>query len=156
GFVVERLGGAGRRVALTFDDGPDERNTGRLLDALREVHAPATFFVVGDQAMRYPELVEREADEGHLVGNHSFTHPRMEPLTPREAAAQLASTERLVEGLTGVRTPLFRAPYTAEIDPDRPEDLIALRVALQNGYLFVGANIDPDDWKATDPNAIVR
>jgi cellulose synthase/poly-beta-1,6-N-acetylglucosamine synthase-like glycosyltransferase/peptidoglycan/xylan/chitin deacetylase (PgdA/CDA1 family)/spore germination protein YaaH len=156
GFVVERLGGKGRRVALTFDDGPDERNTGRLLDVLREVHAPATFFVVGDQAMRFPDLVERESDEGHLVGNHSFTHPRMETLTPREAAAQLASTERLVEGLTGVRTPLFRAPYTAEIDPDRPEDLIALRVALQNGYLFVGANIDPDDWKAKDANTLVR
>jgi cellulose synthase/poly-beta-1,6-N-acetylglucosamine synthase-like glycosyltransferase len=62
----------------------------------------------------------------------------------------------LIEGLTGVRTPLFRAPYTAEIDPDRPQDLIALRVALQNGYLFVGANVDPDDWKAQNPDAIVR
>jgi cellulose synthase/poly-beta-1,6-N-acetylglucosamine synthase-like glycosyltransferase/peptidoglycan/xylan/chitin deacetylase (PgdA/CDA1 family)/spore germination protein YaaH len=155
GYVVERLGGRGKRVALTFDDGPDERNTGRLLDVLKEVHAPATFFVVGDQAMRSPDLVERESDEGHLVGNHSFTHPRMDTLTPREAAGQLAATERLIEGLTGVRTPLFRAPYTAEIDPDRPEDLAALRVALQNGYLFVGANVDPDDWKAQNADAIV-
>jgi cellulose synthase/poly-beta-1,6-N-acetylglucosamine synthase-like glycosyltransferase/peptidoglycan/xylan/chitin deacetylase (PgdA/CDA1 family)/spore germination protein YaaH len=155
GYVVERLGGKGKRVALTFDDGPDERNTGRLLDVLRELHAPATFFVVGDQAMRYPELVERESEEGHLVGNHSFTHPRMDTLTPREAAAQLAATQRLVEGLTGRRTPLFRAPYTAEVDPERPEDLAALRVALQNGYLFVGANVDPDDWKAPNAAAIV-
>ena len=148
GYVVERMGGKGDRVvALTFDDGPDERNTGRLLDVLRDLHAPATFFVVGDQAMRAPELVEREAREGHLVGNHSFTHPHMNSLTPREAHAELAATQRLIEGLTALRTPLFRAPYTANIDPDRPDDLADLRIALQNGYLFVGAYIDPNDWR---------
>jgi cellulose synthase/poly-beta-1,6-N-acetylglucosamine synthase-like glycosyltransferase/peptidoglycan/xylan/chitin deacetylase (PgdA/CDA1 family)/spore germination protein YaaH len=146
GHVVEKRGGLGRQVALTFDDGPDERNTGKLLDALRELHVPAAFFVVGEQVMRFPELVRREAEEGHFVGNHSFTHPRLETLTPREAAAELAATQRLIEGLTGVRTPLFRAPYTADIDPELPDDLAVLRIALQNGYLFVGANVDPDDW----------
>ncbi|MFI5306861.1 MAG: glycosyltransferase [Polyangiales bacterium] len=156
GYVVERRGGTGKRVVLTFDDGPDERNTGRLLDVLRDLKAPATFFVIGDQAMRSPDLVEREADEGHLVANHSFTHPRMETLTPREASAQLSATQRLIEGLTDQRTPLFRAPYTAEIDPDSPNDLAALRVALQNGYLFVGANIDPNDWRAKTPDEIVQ
>ncbi len=148
GYVVERRGSHEKQVVLTFDDGPDERNTGKLLDALRDLHVQATFFVVGDQAMRSPELVVREADEGHFVGNHSFTHPHMESLTPREAAAQLAATQRLIEGLTGRRTPLFRAPYTANIDPELPDDLAALRIALQNGYLFVGANVDPDDWEA--------
>jgi cellulose synthase/poly-beta-1,6-N-acetylglucosamine synthase-like glycosyltransferase/peptidoglycan/xylan/chitin deacetylase (PgdA/CDA1 family)/spore germination protein YaaH len=156
GYVVERLGGRGRRVALTFDDGPDERNTGRLLDVLKEVKAPAAFFVVGDQAMRWPDLVTREAEEGHLVGNHSFTHPHMDQLTPREAAAQLAATQRLIEGLTDRRTPLFRPPYTAEVDPDRPDDLAELRIALQNGYLFVAANVDPGDWNAKSSDEIVQ
>jgi cellulose synthase/poly-beta-1,6-N-acetylglucosamine synthase-like glycosyltransferase/spore germination protein YaaH/peptidoglycan/xylan/chitin deacetylase (PgdA/CDA1 family) len=146
GYVVETRGGSGKRVALTFDDGPDARNTGLLLDALRDLHVSASFFVVGDQAMRAPDLVVREAQEGHLVGNHTLTHPHLDALTPREAAAELSATERLLEGLTGVRTPLFRAPYTAEIDPEIPNDLTALRIALQNGYLFVGANVDPDDW----------
>ena len=67
GYVVERRGGLGRKVTLTFDDGPDERNTPKLLDALKELKVPSTFFVVGDQAMRSPDLVEREVDEGHLV-----------------------------------------------------------------------------------------
>ncbi len=146
GYVVEKRGGRARSVALTFDDGPDERNTGAILDTLKELRVPAAFFVVGEQATRFPELVVRESDEGHLVGNHSFTHPHLEALTPREAAAELSATQRLVEGLTGRRTPLFRAPYTADIDPELPDDLTALRIALQNGYLFVGANVDPDDW----------
>ena len=148
GYVVERMGGKGKQVvALTFDDGPDEKYTGPLLDVLRDLHVPATFFVIGDQAMRAPELVERAAAEGHLVGNHSFTHPHMNTLTPREAEAELSATQRLIEGLTSRRTPLFRAPYTANIDPDRPGDLADLRIALQSGYLFVGADIDPNDWR---------
>lgn len=156
GFVVEKRGANDKLVALTFDDGPDERNTERLLDELRSLHVPATFFVVGDQAMRYPEIVKREAKEGHLVGNHSFTHPHMDTLTPREATAQLAETQRLIEGLTGTRTPLFRAPYTASVDDALSNDMAALRIALQNGYLFVGANVDPDDWKATSAAAVTR
>jgi cellulose synthase/poly-beta-1,6-N-acetylglucosamine synthase-like glycosyltransferase/peptidoglycan/xylan/chitin deacetylase (PgdA/CDA1 family)/spore germination protein YaaH len=148
GYVVERMGGKGKRViALTFDDGPDEKYTGPVLDVLRELKVPATFFVVGDQAMRAPELVKRAAAEGHLVGNHSFTHPHMNALTPREAEAELSATQRLIEGLTSRRTPLFRAPYTANIDPDRPDDIADLRIALQAGYLFVGAYVDPNDWR---------
>jgi cellulose synthase/poly-beta-1,6-N-acetylglucosamine synthase-like glycosyltransferase/peptidoglycan/xylan/chitin deacetylase (PgdA/CDA1 family)/spore germination protein YaaH len=150
GYVVEKRGGSsGKRIALTFDDGPDDRNTGRLLDLLHELKVPATFFVVGEQAARFPELLVREADEGHLIGNHSFTHPHLEALTPREAAAELAATQRLIEGLAGVRTPLFRAPYNAEIDPESADDLAVLRIALQSGYLFVGADVDPDDWDDT-------
>ncbi len=146
GFVVEKSGARGKQIALTFDDGPDDRNTGKLLDTLEKLKVPAAFFVIGDQVMRAPDLVRREVQEGFLVGNHSFSHPHMGSLTPREASAELGATQRLVEGLTGRRTPLFRAPYTATIDPDNPDDLAALRIALQNNYLFVGANVDSDDW----------
>ncbi|HEX2676687.1 MAG TPA: polysaccharide deacetylase family protein, partial [Polyangiales bacterium] len=148
GYVVEQRGSQHKHVVLTFDDGPDVRNTGKLLDTLRELKVPAVFFVIGDQAMREPELVEREVAEGHLVGNHSFTHPHMETLTPREAAAELSATQRLIEGLTERRTPLFRAPYVASVDPEAADDLAALRIALQNNYLFIGADVDPDDWDA--------
>ena len=157
GYVVERRGGeGGKQIAITFDDGPDERNTGKLLDVLRDLHVPATFFVIGENVMRAPELVVREAQEGHLVGNHTYNHPHLEGLTPREAAGQLSETQRLVEGLTGVRSPLFRGPYTTTIEPDRPDDLAVLRVALAGGYLFVGANVDPDDWATTNVDTIVK
>ncbi|HEX7480645.1 MAG TPA: glycosyltransferase [Polyangiales bacterium] len=156
GYVVERRGSPARMVTLTFDDGPDEQNTGKLLDALKELKVQATFFVVGDQAMRSPDLVEREVDEGHLVGNHSFTHPHLERLTPREASAQLAATQRLIEGLTDHRTPLFRAPYIAAIDVERPDDLAVLRIALQNGYVFVAAGVDPDDWQTKSADLVAQ
>ena len=110
GFVVERRGGHEKQINLTFDDGPDEENTGKLLDLLKELKVPATFFIVGEQAMREPDLLEREVAEGHLIGNHSFTHPRLEKMTPREATGNLAATQRLIVGLTEKRTPLFRPP----------------------------------------------
>jgi cellulose synthase/poly-beta-1,6-N-acetylglucosamine synthase-like glycosyltransferase/peptidoglycan/xylan/chitin deacetylase (PgdA/CDA1 family)/spore germination protein YaaH len=156
GYVIEKRGQNGKRIALTFDDGPDERNTGKLLDTLRDLHVPAAFFVVGEAVLRAPELVVREAQEGHLVGNHTYSHPRLQNLTPKEAQGELVETQRLIEGLTGVRSPLFRGPYTANIDPDRPDDLAVLRIALASGYLFVGANVDPDDWATPGVNTIVQ
>lgn len=146
GFLVERRGSAKKDVVLTFDDGPDPKWTPDVLQALADLKVPATFFVVGDQAMQYPELVVAMDEAGHLVGNHTFTHPHLDKLTPDETVLELNSTARLIEGLTGKRSPLFRAPYTANVDPARAEDLNPLRVALQNGYVFVGANVDPLDW----------
>jgi cellulose synthase/poly-beta-1,6-N-acetylglucosamine synthase-like glycosyltransferase/peptidoglycan/xylan/chitin deacetylase (PgdA/CDA1 family)/spore germination protein YaaH len=156
GSVVERRGGRDKQVTLTFDDGPDKQNTGKLLDVLKKLKVPATFFVVGDQVMREPDLVEREVAEGHLVGNHSFTHPHLEKMTPREATVQLAATQRLIVGLTQKRTPLFRAPYIANVDVERADQLGLLRLALQNGYVFVGANVDPNDWNTHDAELVAK
>jgi len=76
-------------------------------------------------------------------------------LTPREATAELAKTQRLIEGLTNHRSPLFRAPFIADIDLEQQPDLAVLRIALQHNYLYVGANVDPADWKAPSADAIV-
>ena len=146
GFVVERRGSVGKDIVLTFDDGPDPKWTPEVLKALEELNAPGTFFVLGDQAMQYPDLVGDVDSAGHLIGNHTFTHPHLDRLTPAEQRVELNTTARLLEGLTGTRSPLFRAPYTANVDPSRAEDLGPLRVALKDGYVFVGANIDPLDW----------
>ena len=154
GFLVERRGRAGRKLVLSFDDGPSEVWTPRLLDALQRLKTPATFFVIGDEAMRFPDLVEREAAEGHIVGNHTFRHPHLNTLTPREVEAELSITQRLIEGLSGARTPLFRAPYTADIDPDDLEAFASHRIALEEGYLVVGANVDSQDWKRPGARAI--
>lgn len=154
GYLVERRGSRGKDVVLTFDDGPDPRWTPKVLAELDKLDVPGTFFVVGDQAMQYPEIVSDLAEAGHLIGNHSFTHPHLDQLTPAEQVVELNATSRLLEGLTGRRSPVFRAPYTANVDPDRPEDLGPLRVALQNGYIFVGANVDPLDWDKPGARAI--
>ncbi len=156
GFVVERRGSQGKKIVLTFDDGPDPQWTPRMLDVLDELDVPATFFMVGDQAMQYPNLVAEVNEDGHLIGNHTFTHPRLDKLTPAETTVELNATARLIEGLTGTRSPLFRAPYTANVDPSRAEDLGPLRVALQNGYVFVGANVDPLDWERPGAKVIAQ
>ena len=156
GYVVERRGGEDKQVTLTFDDGPDEENTSKLLDLLKKLKVPGTFFVVGDQAVREPDLLERFVKEGHLIGNHSFTHPRLDKMTPREATVELAATQRLIVGVTEKRTPLFRAPYIANLDVEKAEELGLLRLALQNGYVYVGANVDPNDWQTKDADVIAQ
>jgi cellulose synthase/poly-beta-1,6-N-acetylglucosamine synthase-like glycosyltransferase/peptidoglycan/xylan/chitin deacetylase (PgdA/CDA1 family)/spore germination protein YaaH len=156
GFVVERRGSPGKDLVLTFDDGPDPTWTRPILKALEQLRVPAVFFVVGDQVMQNPQLVRDMDEAGHLVANHTFSHPRLDRITPAETRVELNSTARLLEGLTGKRSPVFRAPYTANTDPSRPEDLNPLRVALQNGYLFVGANIDPLDWAKPGADVIAR
>ncbi len=156
GFVVERRGSSGKDLVLTFDDGPDPNWTPGVLDVLAELKVPAVFFVIGDQVMQYPDLVAEADAAGHLIANHTFSHPHLDKLTPAETRLELNATARLLEGLTGKRSPVFRAPYTANVDPSRPEDLTPLRLALQNGYLFVGANIDPLDWQQPGAKEIAR
>jgi cellulose synthase/poly-beta-1,6-N-acetylglucosamine synthase-like glycosyltransferase/peptidoglycan/xylan/chitin deacetylase (PgdA/CDA1 family)/spore germination protein YaaH len=156
GFVVEKRGSQGKELVLTFDDGPDPKWTPEILEALTDLKAPAVFFMIGDQMMQYPDLVTDVDAAGHLVANHTFSHPHLDKLTPAETTLELNSTARLLEGLTGKRSPVFRAPYTANVDPSRPEDLTPLRRALANGYIFVGANIDPLDWEQPGVDEIVK
>jgi peptidoglycan/xylan/chitin deacetylase (PgdA/CDA1 family) len=97
-------------VALTFDDGPDPVHTPQVLDVLAELGAAATFFVVGERAVRHPELIRRMIEEGHGVGSHSFTHPDpwTVPLTARYR--EYRAGRRAVEEIVGSRIPLFRPP----------------------------------------------
>ena len=88
-------------VALTFDDGPSPRCTPQLLDGLRELGAKATFFVVGCQAVKDPDIVRRIADEGHQVGNHSYDHAALDRLTPAQALADLEKNDALLRELLG-------------------------------------------------------
>ncbi|HOX42454.1 MAG TPA: glycosyltransferase [Myxococcota bacterium] len=154
GFLVERRGGPPKQVVFTFDDGPSEEWTPRILEVLEQTKAPAAFFVIGEQVLRFPELVEDASEAGHFIGNHTFLHPHLEELTPQESLAELASTQRLIEGLTGRRTSLFRAPYTADVIIDDEKGLAPMRTALEAGYVVVGANVDSQDWKLPDGLAI--
>ena len=69
--------GCGKRIAITFDDGPHPRKTAEILDFLAENSVRATFFVVGENAKYYPDLIDREASEGHEIGNHTYHHKPM-------------------------------------------------------------------------------
>lgn len=103
---------AGRRVALTFDDGPDPQRTPAVLDLLARQGVRATFFVVGARAEAHPELVRRMVAEGHVVGNHSYTHSRRFPLRSLgRTVEELRRTGEVLHRITGRQPRLFRPPF---------------------------------------------
>jgi peptidoglycan/xylan/chitin deacetylase (PgdA/CDA1 family)/glycosyltransferase involved in cell wall biosynthesis len=99
-----------QQVCLTFDDGPHPVHTPRLLDVLEELGIKATFFVIGRNAEQYPQIVQRIVDEGHVLGNHTWSHPALTELSSRELAGEVYRTRKLIAKLTGMETRLFRPP----------------------------------------------
>jgi peptidoglycan-N-acetylglucosamine deacetylase len=99
-------------VALTFDDGPAPKTTDTILDILKKNQVPAAFFMIGERAVEHPHLVQRIADEGHLIGNHSYSHHALFDLFPRsEMVRELRATNKAIEKMVRKRVHLFRPPY---------------------------------------------
>jgi len=155
-YVIRRAGYQKGMVALTFDDGPDAEWTPQILDILKAKHVPATFFVIGENAMPHPLLLKRIVDEGSELGNHSFTHPNLAQVSAEGTRIELNSTRRLVEAYTGHSLRLFRAPYFGDAEPTTANEIVPALVAQQDGYTNVGLHVDPDDWKKPGVDAIVR
>ena len=101
---------AAATVYLSFDDGPDPEHTTQLLNLLARHDAKATFFLLGRDAQQSPELVGRILADGHAIGNHSMTHPRMKSLGLREQWAEIDSADRVLERFDGRKRHLFRPP----------------------------------------------
>lgn len=135
-----------KELVLTFDDGPDERYTPQILDILKEKNIQAAFFVVGLQAEKNLPLIKRIFDEGHLIGNHTFTHPNITNVSPERASMEFRLTRLLIESIIGHTTILFRAPYNADSEPESLEEIIPLALARNQNYLDIGESIDPQDW----------
>ncbi|HVW32848.1 MAG TPA: glycosyltransferase [Acidimicrobiia bacterium] len=140
-------------VALTFDDGPDPTWTPKILAVLRREHVPATFFVIGKQAERYPRLLRQEVADGHVVGDHTYSHPDLARTPDWRARLEIGGAAWAVEGATGRRPLLFRSPYG---NGDAvPGDKGADQLAADLGYHPVGWTDDTDDWKQPGPGNIV-
>ncbi len=145
-YRIEALGGVPRKIALTFDDGPDSRYTPRILDILKEKHAPATFFATGIAATNSPSLLHREYAEGHEIGNHTYSHPHFDDISKAQLELELNLTERLLESSLGIKTLLFRPPYGIDHQPETADEVAQLPIVQGMGYMLVGAQIDPHDW----------
>ena len=145
-YRIDQLGGGSRRIALSFDDGPDPRFTPAILDVLKEKRAPATFFVTGIAASDYPSILRRIYAEGHEIGNHTYTHPRFDDISARQLQIEVSLTELLLEGELGVRSMLFRPPYGVDHQPESADEVKMLPEVQQMGYVIVGSRIDPHDW----------
>jgi cellulose synthase/poly-beta-1,6-N-acetylglucosamine synthase-like glycosyltransferase/peptidoglycan/xylan/chitin deacetylase (PgdA/CDA1 family) len=145
-----------RTVALTFDDGPDPRWTPLILDTLRRHHARATFFVVGSQVARHPDLARRIVAEGHEIGAHTFSHPRLDDMPRWRRDLEHAQTQAAIAAATGVTTRLLRPPYSSMPDALDDAGWSAVRETAGRGYLTVLNDVDSRDWERPGVDAIVR
>jgi peptidoglycan/xylan/chitin deacetylase (PgdA/CDA1 family) len=138
-----------RRVALTFDDGPDLAHTPALLDALAELGAPATFFVVGKRVDEHPELTARIAREGHELGNHTYSHPYLPLARSRTVLRELAATDRAIARATGLVPALARPPYGGR----SPHNIRAFERLNKRVVLW---DVNSFDWKGRSAASIVE
>ena len=156
-FVIQRWGkGKANQVALTFDDGPNPKYTGKILDVLRKYNAHATFFIIGQEGNLYPGLLRREFKDGHDIGNHTFTHPNLEKISPRRALIEINATEHLLESKLGHKTLLFRPPYGEDVEPSTPAQIASLLEISRKGYYTIGLGVDPLDWENPPADEIAR
>jgi len=132
-----------RVVALTFDDGPDPARTPALLDTLAELHAPATFFLLGSQVDAHPELAARIAREGHELGNHTYSHRYLPLARSRSVAGELAATDAAIARATGITPTLARPPYGGRSPAN-------VRAFARGGKRVVLWDVNSFDWKGAD------
>jgi cellulose synthase/poly-beta-1,6-N-acetylglucosamine synthase-like glycosyltransferase/peptidoglycan/xylan/chitin deacetylase (PgdA/CDA1 family)/spore germination protein YaaH len=147
-YRVARYGSSPDKVSITFDDGPDPEWTPKILDVLKREQVPAAFFLIGIQADKFSDVTKRIYREGHEIGNHTFTHPDISNISRRfMRAVELNLTEQLFASLLGMRTILFRPPYSIDAEPDTEDQVRPLEITQEMGYVTVGDKIDPSDWR---------
>jgi cellulose synthase/poly-beta-1,6-N-acetylglucosamine synthase-like glycosyltransferase/spore germination protein YaaH/peptidoglycan/xylan/chitin deacetylase (PgdA/CDA1 family) len=147
-YVIRKLGKTTKRkLVLTFDDGPDPVYTKQILDTLAFYHVPANFFLVGIEAENNIPLVKRIYREGHEIGNHTFFHPNMAKVSTQRANLEMDGTRLIIECITGHSTIMFRAPFNADSEPDKSEELVPVALSRTKNYLTIGESIDPEDWQ---------
>ena len=143
-------------VHISFDDGPDPVWTPKILDILKEKNVKASFFVIGSNASSYPKLLRRISEEGHEIGNHSYTHPNLAEVSRQRGLLELNATQRVIEMATGKSTTMFRPPYDADTIPKNIDDCTPLLISQELGYINVMESIDSEDWqKGSTVDAII-
>lgn len=135
-----------KKIALTFDDGPHPYYTEQLLDGLKEREVKATFFVLGKHVEKYPELVQRMSEEGHLIGNHTYSHIQLNQKNSEAFKEELIRTSELIENLTGQEVQYVRPPYGTW--NKKFENELNMFPVLWN--------IDPLDWSSSNVSGIVQ
>jgi len=146
-YVIKRFGEADKKIALTFDDGPDPVYTPQVLDILKKEKVPGCFFVVGIMAEKNMELLRQEYNDGYEIGNHTFFHPDMSAIGPARVKFELNATRRLIEAVTGHSTILFRAPFNADAEPQNIAEILPVAQSRKENYINIGEYIDPEDWE---------
>lgn len=148
GYVLWEIKTEEKVIALTFDDGPHQTYTSQILDLLAKYDAKATFFVIGERAEKYPDLILRLDNEGHEIANHTYTHPHS--ITAKNLETELKKTNEVIHDITGTYPLLYR-PVGGNYN-DR-----IINTAVENGYKVImwSWHQDTKDWKSPGVNNIV-
>ncbi|MDA3128693.1 polysaccharide deacetylase family protein [Aliibacillus thermotolerans] len=135
-------------VSLTFDDGPDRHYTPQILDILKEKGVKATFFVTGEQVKNHPDIMKRIVEEGHSIGNHTWSHPSLDETFTADVIQEVTSTQQMIEKTVGRASDLFRPPYGAITKSDA--------IVLHDiGYRVILWSVDTLDWSGKSKEEII-
>ncbi|MBR1692121.1 MAG: polysaccharide deacetylase family protein [Lachnospiraceae bacterium] len=142
----DRESSAQRKLAITFDDGPHPSYTSQLLDGLKERGVHATFFVTGEHASLHPDVIRRMSEEGHLIGNHTYSHMQLGASNREEFKEELIKTNQIIKDITGEDVLYVRPPY-GTWDKELETELNMFPVLW---------DVDPKDWCSRNVACIVK
>ena len=134
-----------KKVAITFDDGPNSLYTEKLLDGLKERNVKATFFLIGKEVKEYPDIVKRMYEEGHLIGNHTYEHVNLCEVDTKQVKWQVEQTNDLIYEVTGERPVYIRPPYGCWNK----------QMEEETGMLEILWSVDPRDWECNDTDVLI-
>ncbi len=135
-----------KKIALTFDDGPHEKYTPMLLDGLKERNVSASFFLMGKNAEAYPEIVKRIKEEGHVIGNHSYSHVQLNAMEELEACKEMTKANEVIKEITGEAPNYVRPPFGAWSN----------NLECITNMLVVLWDVDPLDWQCQNKDLVVK
>jgi peptidoglycan/xylan/chitin deacetylase (PgdA/CDA1 family) len=139
--IIHEVNTGHKAIAITFDDGPNPAFTPQFMDVFREHGGHATFFTIGEQLEKCPDIAQSIIGAGHEMGNHTWTHPHMTEMDPASRKFELERTHEWIVQITGVRPMTFRPPFL-----ESDEELLDL--AASSGYHTIGAlNLETEDWR---------
>jgi polysaccharide deacetylase family sporulation protein PdaB len=138
----------GMKIAITFDDGPHPFYTAKILEILERYHVRATFFLIGSCAATYPDLVKAEIEKGHEIGNHTYSHLKLNGVSKELLQDEISRTDTLLQKLTGRNIKLFRPP-------EGVCNTAISTLSADLGYHVILWNIDTRDWAHTSSEKII-
>ncbi len=141
--------GFGRRLSITFDDGPNPSTTNMVLNELKKRDIKATFFLIGKNVDAFPDSVKKIRDEGHELANHSYTHPALKNMPEEKVRSEIARCQESIEKASGIKPVWFRPPYGSFSQKQQHiTSDFQLSVALWS--------LDPFDWKRPGSSVVAQ
>jgi cellulose synthase/poly-beta-1,6-N-acetylglucosamine synthase-like glycosyltransferase/peptidoglycan/xylan/chitin deacetylase (PgdA/CDA1 family) len=146
-YAVQKYGETkNRKIALTFDDGPDSVYTPLILDILAKEKAPSTFFATGTEIAKNTDIAQRISREGHVLANHTFAHADLDHVSSSRAEQEITQAQRIIRSVSGRNPAYFRIPYGGNDDVSIRDDVRAILEAQKLGYTVVSFQVDSNDW----------